>query len=261
MKADISERPGVGRLVWRQFRYQTKLFWRTPINAFFTLVFPLMLLFLTIAIFGSDEIEGLGMTGAQFLAPGLAVFAGVSNAYIGLAIATAKARDSGLLKRVKGTPLPLWAYIAGRLTATVYQAAVAVVVMIGVGIVLFGVEVSLRALPVAALIFIVGVGCFAALGMLAAAVFPDDATPAVTNATLLPLAAISDIFFPLAEPPAWMASVSAVFPLRHFVVSFREALDPAGVGLAWPSLVVMLAWGLAGAFLAARSFRWEPRRG
>ncbi|MDH3190079.1 MAG: hypothetical protein OEM39_05480 [Acidimicrobiia bacterium] len=64
-------------LVWQQVRYQNKIFWRTPIAAFFTLVFPLMFLVLFTAIFGNEEIEGLGVTTAQFFAPGLAAFAAV----------------------------------------------------------------------------------------------------------------------------------------------------------------------------------------
>lgn len=263
MKADTSDRPGVGNLVWQQLRYHNKLFWRTPIAAFFTLVFPLMLLFLLVALFGNEEIEGLGLTTAQFSAPGLGVFAAVSAAYTGLAISTATARDRGLLKRVRGTPLPSWAYITGRLASTVYQAAIAVVLMMAVGVVLFEVTIVPRMAPAALVTFVLGVGCFAALGMLVAAISPSgDAAPAITNATLLPLAFISDIFFPMREP-TWLEVTARVFPLRHFAVPFRDSFDSAqtGFGFNWLSLGVMLAWGLVAFLVAQRRFRWEPRGG
>lgn len=264
MATETVASPSIGRLIWEQFRYQNKVFWRTPVSAFFTLAFPLMLLFLFVAIFGNDEIEGLGITSAQFSAPGLAVLGAVSAAYTGLAIGTAISRDNGLLKRVRGTPLPPWGYIAGRVTSATYQAGLAVLLMMGAGILFFGVTANPRTLPAAVLTFLVGVGCFAALGMLVAALAPSgESTPAITNASLLPLAFISDIFFPISDPPTWMAIASNIFPLRHFAVPFRDAFDPTrtGLGSNWTSLGVMLLWGLAAFMIAQRRFRWEPRHG
>jgi ABC-2 type transport system permease protein len=243
----------MARLVWLQARYQDKIFWRTPIAAFFTLVFPLMLLILFGAIFGIE--------GAQFLAPNLAVFAAVSATYTNLAIGTATARDNGLLKRVRGTPLPPWTYIAGRALSAVYLALIAVVLMMGVGILLYEIDLIPRTLPALVLTFIVGVSCFAALGMLVAAVSPSgDAAPAITNATLLPLAFISGVFIPLQDAPSWMVAVGDFFPLKPFVVAFSAGFDPSLTGpqFHWPELAMMTVWGVAAAFLAARFFKWEP---
>ena len=254
----------MGRLIWEQFRYQNKIFWRTPIAAFFTLIFPLMLLILFTAIFGNDEIEGLGITTAQFFAPGLAVFAAVSAAYTGLAIGTAIARDNGILKRVRGTPIPPWAYIAGRVTSSVYLAAVAVTLMMGVGILAYGVKLFPRTIPAMIVTFLVGVTCFAALGMLVAAVSPNgDTAPAITNATLLPVAFISGIFFPISAPPGWMEFAGNLFPLKHFAVAFRDCFDPTKTGMQfhWPELAYMTLWGVGAAALAIRLFKWEPRSG
>jgi ABC-2 type transport system permease protein len=254
-------RPTVGRLIWDQFRFQNRIFWRTPIAAFFTLVFPLMLLILFTAIFGNDEIEELGITTAQFFTPGLAVFAAVSSAYTGLAIGTAIARDNLILKRVRGTPIPPWAYIAGRVSSSVYVAAIAVALMMGVGIVAYGVKFFPRTIPAMIVTFLVGVACFAALGMLVAAISPNgDTVPAITNATLLPVAFISGIFFPLNEPPRWMEVAGNLFPLKHFAVAFRDCFDPTKTGMQfhWPELAYMALWGVGATVLAIRLFKWEP---
>lgn len=251
-------------LVWQQIRYQNKIFWRTPIAAFFTLVFPLMFLVLFTAIFGNEEIEGLGVTTAQFFAPGLAAFAAVSASYTNLAIGTAIARDNGILKRVRGTPLPPWIYIAGRIGSSVYLAAVAVVIMMGVAVAFYGVSIYARTLPAVIITFLIGVGCFAALGMLVAALAPNgDATPAITNATLLPIAFISDIFIPTDNPPAWMEFLGNFFPLKHFASPMRDAFDPTLTGsqLQWDSLGYMTLWGVVAVLLAARFFKWEPSKG
>jgi ABC-2 type transport system permease protein len=259
------DRPSLGRLVWIQFRYQNKIFWRTPISAFFTLVFPLMLLVLFAAIFGNEPIPDRGVTPAQYFAPGLAVFAAVSATYTNLGIGTAIARDNGILKRIKGTPVPPSVYIAGRVLSAVFMAFIAVVVMMGVGITVYGVQLFARTLPSALLTFLVGTACFAALGMLVAAVAPNgDSTPAITNATLLPIAFISDIFFPLGDTtPTWMVAAGNIFPLKPFAVAFREAFDPSLTGsqFHWAELGVLVAWGVVAGVLAVRFFKWEPQAG
>jgi ABC-2 type transport system permease protein len=254
----------VAALVWQQFHYQNKVFWRTPIAAFFTIVFPLMLLVLFTAIFGNEPIEGLGVTTAQYFTPALGVFAAVSATYTNLAIGTAIARDNGILKRVRGTPIPPWAYITGRVSSAVYLAFIAITLMMTVGIVFYGVKLIPETLPAAFLTFLVGVSCFAALGMLVAAVSPNgDAAPAITNATLLPIAFISDIFIPLENPPRWMEVVGNFFPLKAFAVAFRDAFDPTltGAQFHWAELAWMTLWGVAATILAIRLFKWEPSGG
>jgi ABC-2 type transport system permease protein len=264
VKTETRARPSAGRLLWEQFRYQNKIFWRTPIAAFFTMVFPLMLLVLFTAIFGNEMIEELGVTTAQFFTPGLAVFAAVSASYTSLAIGTAIARDSGILKRIRGTPIPPWLYITGRVASSVYLGFIAIVVMMGVGIVFYGVQLFPRTLPAALVTFMVGVGCFSALGLLVAAISPNgDAAPAITNATLLPVAFISNIFFPVEDPPRWMELAGDFFPLKHFAGAFRDAFDPTLTGgqFHWPELAYLALWGVVAAVLAIRLFKWEPSTG
>ena len=113
-------------LVLAQIRYQNRIFWRTPVSAFFTIAFPLMFLVLFTALFGNDEISTLGVTTAQFYAPALAVFGVASATYTNLAITTAIARDDGILKKIRGTPLPPSLYILGRVGSAVRTGSGAV---------------------------------------------------------------------------------------------------------------------------------------
>ncbi len=264
-------RPTLGRLVWQQIRYQNTIFWRTPASAFFTLVFPLLFLFVFTLVFGNDDIPELGVTTAQFYAPSLAVFGAVSATYTNLAITTAISRDEGILKRIRGTPLPPWVYIAGRIGSATYLAAVAATIMLGVGVAFYGVRIFAVSFPSVVVTFLVGVGCFAALGMLVAAIAPNgDSTPAIANATLLPLAFISDVFIPPnANAPSWLSVIADIFPLKHFVVAFQDAFNPGVVAakpswldhFQWDHLGVMALWGVAAMVLAIRYFKWEPRSG
>lgn len=258
-------------MLWRQIRYQNRIFWRTPVAAFFTLVFPLLFLVVFTLVFGNEEIGGLGVTTAQFYAPSLAVFGAVSATYTNLAIATAISRDQGVLKRIRGTPLPPWIYIAGRIGSASYLAALSALLMLTVGVVFYSLTVFAAALPALIVTFLVGVTCFSALGMLVAALAPTgESAPAITNATLLPLAFISDVFIPPgSNTPGWLLFVADVFPLKHFVVAFQDAFNPTVVSAAsswldlfvWESLAVMAIWGVGAMVLAIRFFRWEPKGG
>lgn len=150
----MTERVSDLRLVIGQVRYQNKIFWRTPVSAFFTLVFPLILLGVFGTIFGNQTIESLGVSVAQFYAPALAVYAAATAAYVNLAITTALARDEGILKRLRGTPLPPWIYMAGRVCASTWVAILAIGIMLAVGAAFFGVEIFWRTALAAIVTFV-----------------------------------------------------------------------------------------------------------
>jgi ABC-2 type transport system permease protein len=252
-------------LTWQQVRYQNRLFWRTPVAAFFTIAFPLMFLLLFSVLFGTEEFEitGRGMFSvAQFYAPALAVFAAASATYTNIGVGTAIARDEGVLKRFRGTPLPPWTYMAGRIGSGVWIAFIATVVMMTVGVVAFNVNIESSKLPAALVTFVVGAACFAALGLALAAASPTgDSAPAVANATILPLAFVSDVFIAMDNPPDWLTAVGNFFPLKHFVRAFQDAFHPLveSPGFEFDHLAVMAVWGVVGTLLALKFFTWEPR--
>lgn len=252
------------RLVAAQVSYQNRVFWRTPIAAMFTLAFPLMFLILFNLLFtGTIEVAGSRpLRIAQFYAPSLAVFAAASATYTNLAVGTAIARDEGILKRFRGSPLPPWMYLTGRVGSACWIAALAVGLMMTIGVAVYGVEFQVRTLPAAALTFAVGVASFAALGLAVAGIArTGDAAPALANFTILPLAFVSDVFISISDPPRWLEVAADAFPLKHFVVAFREAFSPftTDLGYRWGRLAVIGAWGVVGLVAAVRSFGWEPR--
>jgi ABC-2 type transport system permease protein len=258
-------RTPVGRLVWHQVRYQNKLFWRSPIAAFFTLVFPLIFLVLFELLFGGQAAPG-DLSVAQFFAPSLAVYAAASATYVNLGIGTAIARDEGILKRVRGTPLPPAVYMSGRIGSGIWIAFLGVAIMLAVGVLAYDLQIRPHTLPAAGLTFLVGVAAFAALGLALAAFAPSgDSSPAIANATLLPAAFISDVFIPLPEDaPRWLELLGDLLPLKHFVRAFQEPFNPFipdPGAFQWDHLGVMAIWGVGGLALALRFFSWEPRGG
>jgi ABC-2 type transport system permease protein len=252
-------------LLGTQVGYQNKTFFRTPIAAFFTIFFPLMIFVVFSLVFGNEFIEELGVTAAQYYAPAMAVFAAVSASYTNIATTTAYQRDMGILKRVRGTPLPAITYMGGKIVSAVEIAVLSVVLMMSIGVVFYGVAVYARTLPAAIVTFLIGVGTFAALGMLVAALVPSgEAATAVTNATLLPLAFVSGVFLvPSSDAPSWLTTIADFFPLKHFVEPFSQAFNPTytGSGWEWADLAYMTLWGVVAALLAVRLFKWEAPTG
>lgn len=259
------ERPSTARLLIDQAAYQTTIFLRNPLAAFFTLMFPLMIFLVFSLVFGNEPIDRLGVTVAQYYAPAMAVFAAVSATYTNLAVGTAYQRDEGILKRIKGTPLPPSIYMGGKVISAIMIAMVSVVIMMAVGVIFYGVQIYAATLPAAIVTFMVGVACFAALGlMVAALVSSGEGATAVTNATLLPLAFFSGVFIvPAEDSPAWLDTVANIFPLKHFVEPFVAAFNPLTEGSAfdWVSIGYMALWGAVGIVIAIRFFKWEPQPG
>lgn len=253
------------RLVSQQVGYETKMFYRTPIAAFFTLAFPLILLLVFGALFGSEEIEELGVTVAQYFAPALAVFAAASATYTNIGVGTSFQRDEGILKRVRGTPLPAWVFFTGKMLSAMLVAALAVTIMMAVGVVAYGITIYPRTLPAAIVTFLVGVACFAGLGLLVAAVSPSgNAATAIANATLLPIAFFSGLFTPLGEDtPQWIITLGDFFPLKHFNEAFQAAFLPGTTGAQfdWAAIGYMALWAVASLLLALRLFKWENKQG
>jgi ABC-2 type transport system permease protein len=262
-RARSGGRPATGPLLLRQVRHQNKLFLRNPFSAFFSLAFPLMFLLLLGSLNAGQTLEERGgIAYAQFLTPGLLAFAVVSTCYTGLVTGVAMNRDMGILKRVRGTPLPASLYVAARILSSVWFSLVSAVLMVAVGVALFGVQVVWRMLPAAVATLLLGAACFCALGMAVAALVPNgEAAPAVANFTILPVVFISDLFFPMDAAPAWLQALGSVFPVKHFALALEETFNPlvAGAGWRWDHLAVLAAWGLGGLLVAVRRFRWEPR--
>jgi ABC-2 type transport system permease protein len=246
-------------LAWHRVALEWRAFWRNPAAAFFTVVFPL--LFLVVAVIALGGALGDQRRAAAFYIPAVITFALVTACYTNLAMGVVLARESGALKRLRGTPLPTWAYLAGRMGAAVLVATLLVLVVAGTGAVAYGVVPAPDRLDRLVLGLIVGAASSASLGLAVTRLVPDAASaPAVVNASVLPLLLVSDVLVPLDAGP--LAAIAAVFPVRHLADVIASAYDPAAETAApWPvGLLVVGAWGALGLLAALRWFSWRPRR-
>lgn len=252
------------KLTLRQIWYINLGLIRNPASLFFTLIFPLMFLVIFTVVFGNGHFlvaPGKSVRVATFYVPSIAAFSVINACYTNIAISLSFSRDSGALKRIHGSPLPVWSYMLARILHAVLIAIVLVVICAAFGALLYGATLPTSTLPAFALTLVVGAAAFSALGVAVTAVIPNaDAAPAVVNGTILPLLFISNVFIPLENPTGWIDVVGKIFPVRHFADALVSSFFQLnGSGLRTNDLLVIAAWGIAGLVLGARFFDWEPR--
>ncbi|HEX9375223.1 MAG TPA: ABC transporter permease [Actinomycetota bacterium] len=257
-------------LTLRQVGYTNRAFWRNPASAFFTFAFPLMFLVIFTAIFGgTTSLPFLGqkeIPTSNYYIPAIATFSIITATYTNLAMSMTFARDAGILKRVRGTPMAPWSYMTARILHAILMSLLLTVIVVVFGVAFYNADLPTKTLPAFALTVIVGSASFAALGLAVTAIVPNaDAAPAVVNATILPLQFLSGVFVSLQNDHAWFVQVAKLFPVYHFVqpmlhAYFGPQIDPSTNGFRGWDLLILAGWGLAGAVLASRFFRWEPKR-
>ena len=239
---------------------RVRLTLRNPRALVFTFAFPLILIVLFSALNGNAEVDAYGekIRFAQFYTPAIAIFSLVTACYTSLIIGIATARDQGLLKRVRATPLPMGIYLGSWVTGAMLTGIGAVVLLFCVSVPAFGVEITASTLPAAALTLVLGSACLASLGVAVASLVKDaeQAMP-VAQLTFLPVSFISGIWFPLDGAPDWLVNVAHFFPLSHIVTAFGSSFTP-GRSFHAGDLVPIGIWTVVGLAVAVRRFRFEP---
>lgn len=249
-------------LIGREFRFENKAFWRNPAAAFFTFVFPLMFLVIFNGLFsGTVTTYGPETSTTTFYVPAIAVFAIISATFTNLGMSITIARDLGIMKRFRGTPLPPWVYFLTRILHAMFVTFLLVTIIVVAGFLFYDVELPTETLPAFILIVLVGGASFSSLGLAMTSVIPNsDAAPAVINFTILPLLFISGVFIPLDTAPDWLEKVAQLFPIYHFAQATMGAFHPFDPTFETGHLAIVAAWGIAGLLLSLRFFSWEPRR-
>ncbi|MBO4206778.1 ABC transporter permease [Micromonospora echinofusca] len=248
-------RPSGAALLTGQLGYALSGLRHDPLSIFFAVVFPVLLLVLFPAVFGGNGPDGLPLP--QYLLPGLIAYALAVTGYVNLPESVAYARDQGILQRLRGTPLPLGWYLAGRIGAALLVSLLTTVLLVVVAVAFLDVRLDPGRLPAVLVAVLLGVACFAALGLAVASLLPSARSlTAVTLGTLLPLSFVSDVF-PVggdAPLPGWLATTGDLFPLGHLSAALLTATRPAvaGAGFAWAHLAVVAGWTVAALLVALR---------
>ena len=245
-------------LFTRQLQAEQRLFWRSREAAFFTFLLPILFLLLLGSAYGDEEIDGV--RGSTYLVAGLLGYGVVGTAFASLAITLVIRRESGVLKRVRGTPLPTCVYLAAAIASMLVVIALESGAQIAVGT--LALDAAAPAAPGSlALVLLLGAVVFAALGLaIAGVVRSAEGSSAVVNAIYLPMVFVSGVFFSVSSMPRFLRALAEVTPLTYLLRLVRDAYVAGESAAASPGdVLVLAAWGIAGFVLAVRLFRWEPR--
>jgi ABC-2 type transport system permease protein len=230
--------------------------------------FPIILLLIFGSVFG-DEIAP-GVLFRQYFTAGMIASGLMITSFQSLAIQIAIERDDGTLHRLAGTPMPKGSFFLGKIILVVVTAAVQTMLLLIAGALLFGLDLpnSLDRWVTFTWLSLLGAATFTLLGIAASSVPRSGrSASAVISPIVIVAQFISGVFFVYSDLPPWMQHIAAVLPLKWLTQGMRSvflpdsfaAHEPAGSWEHGRTALVLIAWGIVGAFLAMRTFRWHRR--
>jgi ABC-2 type transport system permease protein len=262
LAAAAPARTSDARLLARWIAARVRMTLRSPRTLGFTFAFPLVL----VTLFGAINegvtvsLAGTDVPFTQYYTPAIGVFGLTTACYTSLVVGLATARETGLLKRVRGTPLPVAIYLGSWSAGAMLTGLASVTLLFLVAVPAFGVDVRLATLPAAVVTAALGAAGLAALGLAAGSLVrtSEQAMP-LAQLTFLPISFISGVWFPIENAPAWVTTTADIFPLKHIVDAFTGCFvaGAPNAGFAWGDLAVIAAWGVGGLVVATSRLRRE----
>jgi ABC-2 type transport system permease protein len=247
--------PDALALGWRQYRLERRMFWRNPSAAFFNFVLPLLFLA------GGGAILSGNQGDLNKLVPSIAALSVMATTFTALAYNTVFLRERGVLKRIRGAPMPTGSYFGGVAANAVTNTALQIAIVIVSGRVLFGIGWP-KEWDELIVFVLVSVVSFAALGVAFAHVIPNfESTAAYVNAVFLPVVAISFFAFDSSSAPRFLRTIADALPLKPLIDGLSAAMvTGSGLDSHLDALAVIALWGVFGVYFAVRGFSWEQSR-
>jgi ABC-2 type transport system permease protein len=254
----------------RQGGIEIRQFLRTPAAVVFTMAFPVLLLVIFGAIFDFD-IRGTNVKFTQYFVSGMIAAGLMSVGFQSLAIQIPIERDRGVLKRLRGTPMPRSVYFVGKVAVVFVIAVAETALLLAIAIPFFG--VSLPATGAKWLTF----GWVSLLGIIACTlcgiafsslVRTGRSAPAMVTPVALVLQFISGVFFVFTDLKPWMQQIASLFPLKWMCQGLRSVFLPdtfaareaAGSWELGKVALVLGLWCVGGLILCLTTFRWTTKR-
>jgi ABC-2 type transport system permease protein len=246
--------PGVGRLLLGQIRYQLSLLLATPNALFIGIGLPVLLLVLFHSQRGSFPAASVA---------GVAVFGLTVTAWNTHGIRLIQAREAGVLKRWRATPLPRWCYFLGRIATTALFSTAAGAVTIGVGVLFYHGHVTAEEAGAILIAMILGALAWAAAATAMTGLIPtaESANP-IFMIVYFPVVFVSGGFGATSVLPHWLTTLASYLPAEPMIHALTSSLRHTTGTPLLPGrdVAVLVAWAVAGIVAAVALFRWEPHR-
>ncbi len=248
---------------------ELKMFYRRPEQMVLTFSMPAVICLLLGSIFSAKLPDNQTSTGAVIAASMLA-YGILSTSFVNLGISIAADRDTGALRRLRGTPATASSYFIGKIALVAVVSFAEAVLLLIVGVFVFGLRLPTDVFGWFTLgwVSILGVVSCSLLGIFISNLASNAVSAAVlTNGPSVALQFVSGTYVPLMMLPTWMLVIGSLFPVKWMAQGFRSvllpaemvALEPAGSWEHWRIFFVLAAWSVVGLIGCLAVFRWSDR--
>jgi ABC-2 type transport system permease protein len=258
--SDIALRlPGPGPVLAGQVRYQLTLIMRNPRAIAAGLVLPGALLALE-----AGKAQHVSMATAAPRIAGLLALSAAAIALFTHALGLVTAREEGVLRRWHASPLPTWAYFAGRMVATMLVTMAAGLILILVAVALTGVHLTGHAVLGLLVVDALGALALAAAGTAITAIIPSiQSAQPVLMLAYVPLIVLSGGFGGIQSLPHWLNTAVSYLPAQPMIDAASRSLTHSGgptTIMSTHDLAVLVGWVVGGLLVSFWSFQWDPHR-
>jgi len=247
---------------------EIKQFMRQRESVVFTLLFPVLLLFIFGSVFKGEVAPGV--TFSQYFLSGMIASGLVNTGFQQLAIMIPIERDFGTLKRLRGTPISPISYFIGKMIMVFTTMVLQIAALLLFGVLLFGLNLPTTVDKWLKFTWLVLLGsiCSAILGIAFSAVPKNGrGASAVVSPIVIILQFFSGVFFVFSTLPKWMQDFAALFPLKWLTQGMRSVFLPDGfasqeVAHSWETsrtAVVLIIWLIVGILISLRTFKWSEK--
>ena len=272
VEVNSSARPSLGLASWRRFTIELLQFRRSREAVFFTIAFPLVMLALFGMIFGGLSLgpESAGVTYAQYFIASMTAAGVWGSCFTNLAISVPTERDSGALKRLAGTPMPVSAYFAGKIGLVLLLSLVETVLLLVMGLAFYDLHLPpLDGWLTLGWIMTLGITSCTLLGLAVSGLVRNARTAsAIVTPIAILLQFISGVYFVFDQLPGWLQGIASLFPLRWLALGLRSVFlpdtfataEPGGSWQTGTTAIVMVIWCVVGLAITKRTFTWMSER-
>jgi ABC-2 type transport system permease protein len=266
----IEEPPSALRIGMSRVVPELKMFYRRPEQVALTFSMPAVICLLLGSIFSSKLPNSDTSTGA-IIAASMLAYGILSTSFINLGISIAADRDTGALRRLRGTPTTAMSYFVGKVMLVAIVSFAEAVILLLVGVLVFGLQLPAGAYEwfTFAWVFALGIVSCSLLGIFVSNLASNAVSAAViTNGPAVGLQFVSGTYVPLMALPTWMLVVGSIFPVKWMAQGFRSVLlpsqmvvfEPAGSWEHWRTFLVLAGWSIGGLIGCLAVFRWSDKK-
>jgi ABC-2 type transport system permease protein len=192
----------------------------------------------------------------DFIAPGIMAMTVMMSVMTGLPAAISQEKEVGTLDGMMVAPINRLAIILGKTLAQTARGLIQGVLILALGVALFGVTIQGSILLVFGLLLL-GVFSFVGLGVVITSFAKDQETAMMIMMTLMfPMMFLSGVFFPIQQMPWYMQSISKVLPLTYVATALRKVMVlGAQIPAITSELTILIAFGIVMTAIAVPVFR------